>query len=375
MPEVTGFQRPTFTTIHDRIQADLNTSLPGAEARLRRAVLNVLSRAIAGAIHLLYGFISFIARNVIIDTAQAEWLVRHASLWGIIRKAATFAQGNVTIAVRVDSGPVTVPSNIVIPIGTVLQRADGELFTTNEEATLLAGTASSGSPIEDTVLVTAQSVGIIGNTEFAVSLPFLSSPSPIALTVLVDLGGITNGQEEESDDALRERVLLRIQEPPMGGTAQDYVAWTLEVLGVTRVWVFPLEEGAGTVTVRFVKDGNFPDIIPLPAEVQEVQDYLEIKRPVTAQVIAEGPVADPQPFTIAVDPDTPTVRAAIITELEDFYLRDGAPGATIYLSRVGEAIASAPGEFRHELIVPFQDKAHQSFVLPQLGTVTWSAFP
>ena len=373
MPNVPGFQRPTLKVILDRMLADLNTSLPGAEARLRRAVLNVLARTMAGAAHLLYGFISFIAQNVLIDTARTEWLVRHASIWGIARNAATFAQGTVTIQVLVSGsqGSVAVPSNIVIPEGTVLQRADGALFLTDAEVTLLAGTATVGNPISATAAITAQVAGILGNSETGMPFTFASPPSPIALTVIADSPGISGGAEAETDDALRARVLLRVQEPPMGGTAQDYVAWALEVAGVTRVWVFAGELGAGTVVVRFVRDNDVGSIIPDANEVQDVQDHLDIERPVTAAVTVVAPISAPIDMTIAVAPDTQAIRDAIVTELEDMFLRDSSPGVTIRLSRISEAISIASGEFRHELTVPSADVTHTQAELPELGTITW----
>src|SRR6478736_4591283 len=89
-------------------------------------------------------------------------------------------------------------------------------------------------------------------------------------------GDMTGGADTETDDQLRARVLFRIQQPPMGGDANDYVAWALAVPGVTRAWCSPLEMGMGTVTVRFMMDelrasnGGFP----LGEDIETVSDYL-----------------------------------------------------------------------------------------------------
>ena len=45
------FTRPTLTTLIDRGAADIESRLAGSDARLRRALLNVLVRAHAGAVH------------------------------------------------------------------------------------------------------------------------------------------------------------------------------------------------------------------------------------------------------------------------------------------------------------------------------------
>ena len=65
---------------------------------------------------------------------------------------------------------------------------------------------------------------------------------------------MVGGTDQETDDELRVRVLERIQKPPMGGDADDYVQWALSFPGVTRAWCSPKEMGLGTVTVRFMME-------------------------------------------------------------------------------------------------------------------------
>lgn len=354
MPELTGFSRPTVQTIIDRITADMNARLPGTEPRLRRAVLNVMAKVFAGAVHLLYGFISFIANQIIIDTAQKDWLVRHASLWGITRIAATFATGTVDF---------TGTNGNTIPEGTILLRADGAEFTTDALGTIAGGTAS--------VAVTAAVAGLDGNTDPATTLTLSGQLTGIDSIATIDASGLTNGTDEETDTNFRSRVLARIQEPPHGGASFDYVAWAKEVAGVTRAWVSPLELGLSAVTVRFVRDGDTGSIIPDAAEVAAVQTYIDNLRPVTADVTVVAPVAVTMNFTISVTPDTAAIRAAIETELADMLLRDAEPGATIFLSRINEAISIGAGEFNHTLTVPAADVTHTTAEMAIMGTVTW----
>ena len=57
----------------------------------------------------------------------------------------------------------------------------------------------------------------------------------------------------------------------MGGAQADYVTWALAVPGVTRAWAAS-EQGAGTITVRFLMDDLRADDDgwPTPADVQTV---------------------------------------------------------------------------------------------------------
>jgi uncharacterized phage protein gp47/JayE len=157
----------------------------------------------------------------------------------------------------------------------------------------------------------------------------------------------------------------------MGGARSDYEAWALQVAGVTRAWVYPLENGPGTVVVRFVRD-NDTSLIPDSAEVAAVQAYIDDLRPVTANVTVEAPTASPLNMTIQLTPNTAAVRAAVTAELTDVLQREAAPGGTILLSHLREAISVAAGEVNNVLTTPTADVTHAAGEMPVLGTITWS---
>ncbi|MFP3944637.1 MAG: baseplate J/gp47 family protein, partial [Alphaproteobacteria bacterium] len=203
-----GFQRPTLKTIADRIQADIAARLTGLASGLLRAVFIVLARAYAGAVHGLYGYLAWLARQLFPDTAEAEHLERHASIRGLTRLAATAATGNVTL---------TGNDGAVVPAGTELQRSDGVRFATDADATIASGTA--------TATVTAVEAGEDGNTAAGAGLTFVSPVTDVDSTATVDAGGLTGAADAETDDELRARLLQVWRDPPQGGAEADYVAW------------------------------------------------------------------------------------------------------------------------------------------------------
>jgi uncharacterized phage protein gp47/JayE len=148
------------------------------------------------------------------------------------------------------------------------------------------------------------------------------------------------------------------------------VNWALEVPGVTRAWCYPQELGAGTVTVRFVRDDDV-SLIPDAGEVTAVQDYINARRPVTADVSVVAPIAVAVDLSIDVVPDTTEVRAAVEAELKDLIQREGAPGTTLLLSHIREAISIAAGEFNYTMSTPSADITHTTGQIPVLGTITW----
>jgi len=353
-----AYPRPTLTEIIDRVLADLSSRVVGVDgAVLRRSVLGTLGRALAGASHELHGRLDYIARQVIIDTADAEYLDRWASVWDVRRKAAEFASGKVIF---------TGTPGSTIPAGAVLQRQDGALFQTTEAGKLLTSTL--------TMSVQASAAGAAGNTPAGAALQLQQPIAGVQVTATVAAGGIVNGSDQEDDDSLRARLLARIQEPPHGGADFDYVNWALEVPGVTRAWVYPHEMGLGTVTVRFVRDDD-ENPIPDAGEVQSVQDYIDALRPVTADVYVVAPIAVPLNMTIKIEPNTDAVKAAVEAEIRDLLRREAVPGGTILISHLREAVSTAAGEYDHVIVSPTGNVVHGTGEIAVPGTITWQPIP
>lgn len=348
------FNRPTLPDLIDRAVNDIEARLPGVDARLRRSNLNVLAQVQAAGIHGLYGYLEYLARQMLPDTAEVEFLDRMATLWlPQPRKAATAAAGVVTF---------TGTNGSAVPVGTVLSRADGAEYTTNTEVIVTSGTA--------TVAITAVLAGVAGNHEAGNTTLTLVTPiTGIQSSALAGL--LTNGADTETDASLRSRIIARIKQAPQGGAAFDYITWALEVPGVTRAWVSAQEMGVGTVTVRFVRDN---DVNPIPesAEIAAVQAYIDQRRPVTAQVSVVAPVATPLNFTIAVTPNTTAVRAAVSAELNDLIRREAEPGATLLLSHIREAISIAAGEINYVMTSPAADVTHTIGQMAVMGAITWA---
>lgn len=349
------FVRPTISQLLDRIRDDIDGRFPGADSRLRRSVLEVLGRVHAGALHGAYGYLDFIARQVIPDTMEGEYLVRWASIWSLSRQAAVPAHG---------SADVTGSAGAVIAEGAILQRADGVEYAVTEEVTI-------GASLSATAPIQAVVPGVAGNASSSVRLAFVSPIAGISSNALVSEGGISSGAEEESDALLRTRLLQRIQEVPEGGATGDYERWALAVPGVTRVWVYPNWLGPGSVGVSFAMDGKAGSPVPTEGEVEDVATYIEQLRPVTADVVVFAPTNLPIDFTLSISPDTSAVRAAVAAELADLIRRDGEPGGVILLSRIREAISTAAGESDNTVVFPEGNIDLDAGELPSMGAITW----
>ena len=348
------FARPTLSALIERALGDIDTRLPGADSRLRRSALDVLARTHAGATNGLYGYLDYIARSVLPETAEGTELDRRASTWGLLRKGAAPARGQVTL-VGVDGA--------LIRANVILLRDDGARYRTIAPATIVAGTALASVEAIDAGSDTDVPAG--GRLTFA-------SPVSGVQAIATSAAGISGGVDEESDTALRARLLARIRTPPRGGAASDWIAWAIEVAGVTRAWAYPNWAGPGTVGLTFVLDGR-DNVLPLEADLDAVAAHIDPLRPVCAQLVVFAPTPLPVNFLIRVSPDNAAVRAAIVAELEDLIAREAEPGGTLYLSRINEAISLAAGEFDHRLLAPRIDIVAGAAQLHVRGTVQWSA--
>jgi uncharacterized phage protein gp47/JayE len=357
---MSSFQRPTLTELIDRITADISRGVTGVDgAVVRRSLLGILAKTEAGAIHHLYGYLDWIADQAIIDTSTDEFLERWAAIWDISRKQATF-----TIRKVLFSGT----NDRVIPVDTILQRPDGLEFKVTVGATVAAGTA----------LVTVQALATGSDSVTATGvLMQLSSPiSGVQSAGAVQADGAVDGVDKELDDSLKTRLLQRIRNPPQGGAKSDYETWALEVPGVTRAWVYPLEDGAGTVSVRFTVDND--GVIPDAGKIEEVQDYIEApyRRPVTADVTVKALTGVEMDVSVQLDPNNAATRAAVTAELDDLIRRDSIPGGKILISRIREAVSVAAGELNNIVLSPtadFETADEDEIAIP--GTYTFAAVP
>lgn len=350
-----AFVLPTLVELREQAAADIETYLPGGDARTRRTVSGVLSYALAGAAQGLHANIQARERNFLPDDrADAEGVERWAALLGYWYLDATAAGGSLI---------VTGSSGSTLVEGTRLQYSDGTEYITTADLTL-AGAVGS-------VDVEAQALGVTGNLPAGAKLTLLSPVSGINSTLTVEAAGLTGGADQERLDALRGRVLARLRQPPMGGSAKDYETWALEGhAAVTRAWVSPLEQGANTVVVRVVCD-NEVELIPTTPVLNAVAAYIEKRKPVTAELFVVAPVAVPLNFEIQITPDSAALRDRVTSALQDLLRREAEPEGTILRTHIGEAISTAVGETDHVLAVPAANVTHAAGQIAVFGSIAW----
>lgn len=346
------FNRPSLQTLINRTRNDLFGRL-SEDDPLRRSDAEAYARVLAGAAHELYGYLDWLAKQIMPDTAESEHLERWASIWGVGRKAAASASGTVVM---------TGSNGAIIATGTAFAALDGVRYLAAEDTAIASGTA--------TVPIAAETAGANGNR---LSGETFSLVSPVAgVNSSGTASAMSGGVDIETDDALRARLLTRIRKPPQGGALYDYEAWALEVPGVTRAWPVALQLGPGTVVVRFVRDDDGTGgIIPDVDEIAAVQAYIDspYRRPVTAQVTVAAPIAQPVDIEVS-GPASASGRAVVEAALAAVFRYDSMPGASLLAEWLEEAVEEGGAGFAIES--PLVDvSATSAGHLHTLGSITW----
>lgn len=342
------FETPSLPVLISRTQSDL------ASEALRRSDAQVLARTLSGTAYGLYGYLDWITEQILPDKADEVTLERIAALrLNRSRNAAQPAEGGVSFSAA---------AGAVLDADVVLQAGDGRMYRVTAAVTTVAGVNSA--------TIAAVDAGSLGNADAGLQLTLVQPVAGVTNAFTVIAPGLSGGIEMESIESLRARVIRSYRVIPHGGSVDDYETWALEFPGVTRAWCRANYLGPGTVGLFVMRD-NDPDPVPNPTQLQEIKDYIEPLRPVTAELYVLAPTEKPVLYSIHPVPDTTAVRAAITASLKDLHEREAGLGDTLLISHIREAISGSAGETDHSLTLPNANVTAAANELLTFGGITW----
>lgn len=207
-----------------------------------------------------------------VQNAWGEYLTAKAAEHGIIRKAAKPAH----VILK-----VTGTAGASVRKGSMFATESGVNFVTNEETVI-----SEKGMAE--IVALAEVAGIGGNvtagtiTKIPVSM--------FGVRTVINESDATDGYDEETDAALRERTLFHVRMPATSGNVYHYIEWAREVAGVGAARCIRLWNGPGTVKVIVVDiNKDAPDA----ALIKEVYEHIMEKAPIGATLTVAAPTAVP----------------------------------------------------------------------------------
>lgn len=357
-----SFVTPTQDEAVQRARARMRAEQPGTDATVWPNTQYVSAKVLGGESWELYSFLAWISRQRFATSCDGDMLDEIGAQFGLGRRPATYAAGVVEV--------VGTPA-YTIDAGTRLHRSDGVEYATNGPLMLDAdGRGRIG--------ITARATGATHNTDTGAQLTGVFSSLNVA-SITVDANGIGGGAGTEQHEDYRARILFRLRYPPHGGAPHDYVAWALEVPGITRVWVDPLAYGPGTVGVWVMADGNGTQYgVPSGTDLDAVRAHIAGVKPVTARLIVKAPIiaAINVKLSGVVNPSS-TLQAQIKTELRDAFRRGGhvsMPNAPFIVRNnlLWQAVARATGDASHMIAIPTKDTPLPLDYLADLGTLCYA---
>lgn len=234
-------------TIHDQIIGYLQSAagevFPEGDER------RIFAEAMTAYMLAILADVEDVAKQKMLKYARGEVLDALGEMYGCERILAEAA----TCTLRFTIG-AAVSYDLVVPAGTVASTPDGYAFTTDEDATIRAGTLYAD------VAATAEEVGSEYNEYVAGSVSVIRSALAFAATVAntdTTAGG-TDGEpdDDEGNELFRQRIKLMQNATNTAGTESSYMAFAKAAdENVADVQVPNLDE-AYTVYVYVVKTGG-----------------------------------------------------------------------------------------------------------------------
>ncbi|MEX3020747.1 baseplate J/gp47 family protein [Kluyvera sp. STS39-E] len=375
------FKRKTLSELREENRNFLQAELENVGSLLRFANLKVVADMDAGMAHLHYGYLDYMALQSNPFTATDESLAGWMALKRVYRKPASAAKSKDVKAVGA--------ANRIIPVGTILNRGDGYQYTVDAEIKVQdSGEGHGGiTAVLPNVTDDVTGGGANGNADAGTILTLDVNIAGVE-SQLTLIEAATGGADIEDEEAFRSRGLLSWQEPPQGGSDTDYKKWALEVSGVTRAWVKRRLNGAGTVGVYIMCDGNLNDGFPVGTDgISQLENWGAVKasgdqlsvadhiyplQTDTAIIFVCSPIRKIIDFEIAgiTDADN-TVVSNIKSALTTLFFDEANPDGTgkIDLSDINKSISNVDGTKGYILNSPSSNITFSVGEIPLLGEV------
>lgn len=187
--------------------------------------------------HILY--LADIIEQTYIETANGLWLDGRVIEGGITRDPATYAKKLGVFKTQLDKPcQISIGQSFSTVGDTILNYTAVQVYT-NEDGDVVPGS----------YIMQCNTVGSVGNSYIGRIVPndYIEKLASAEITTL-----LYPGEEEESDDSLRERFLANLMKTAFGGNIAQYRQWAKEIPGIGGVQVYPVWAGGGTVKLSII---------------------------------------------------------------------------------------------------------------------------
>ena len=117
-----------FATVLSRMRSQIAARVTDISALAPRGIIDVMTTAVAGAVYTIHGYIEYMLRQILPDTATGKYLERHGAMWGVAASEARRAMGVVWADLEIAPGTI-------IHAGTILTSEQGLEYKTLQDYT------------------------------------------------------------------------------------------------------------------------------------------------------------------------------------------------------------------------------------------------
>ena len=299
---------PSATEIANRIISDIEGDTGQTTPSLAKAFNKVVARAVAGVVILLYNAILWVYKQIFPETADYKALVLLGKLVGISPTPAVAAV--ITANVYGTTGES-------VAVGTAFKSTTNQVYTVTT-----GGTISGGLKL---CTLTAVLAGDSGNIADGETLSIIT-PDTVLTGAAVVAGTTTDGDDEESEESFRARVIARYKRRHTGGSPADYYLWGIEAPHF--IWVSPVAGDEPLEVWVYGEVDNQTDGIPTTAQLATLKTYLTTnpetglndRKPVCDVVTCLPITRKVFDVTVDIKDGTTQIKADITAALTDYFL-------------------------------------------------------
>lgn len=283
-------------------------------------------KVLAGEIFNAQVNLEWLKNQMFAETASGEYLDYIAVQRGLVRKKAVKAHGEITFSIS-----EAMDYDIIIPVGTVVATADSEplRFCTIEEEQITAGNTLVS------VYAEAEVAGSNGNISIGKAIIPVSVPAEIEN--VSNREAYVGGEDEETDNELRERIRNSFTNRSNGTNKAYYEQLALSIDGVAKAGVVPKVRGVGTVDIYVCGSEGEADSEAL----SKLQTLVDEERELNVDVQVLNANFKTYDLTVAVIAKKGYSDSEIIekcTEAFKKYIKSLPIGAKVYLSAIGKVL-------------------------------------
>ena len=292
------------------------------------------------------------------QTAQGIYLDHHAQARNLSRAPALAAEGVLRFSVDVAVG-----NDLPVEAGCVVMTAGGRRFETTEDAVLPAG--------ELWVDVPARAVEPGKGGNVAAGTVRLMAVAPSGIKSCTNPQAFVGGDDEETDETLRGRILDSYKRLPNGANAAYYEQQAMAFAGVAAAKAVGRPRGVGSVDVYIAAQSGVPEQVLLDKvlawlnERREIAVDLQVLAPTVSTVALSAELMPAEGYTFE------DASAAAEQAVRNYFTGE-LLGKGVTLAELGHLLYGLDSVANYHLLEPTADIAAATGKLPVLGTLTFT---